>query len=329
MIASAPGKLLLCGEYAVLDGAPAVVVAVDRRAIARRGGRAAGSPFLDAVAAELAARGAHAAAAIARDVGVDSATFYEGGRKLGLGSSAAALVAALALGAATHARAGASDPAAAHDGAGAGADRVFAIARAAHARAPAPRGARGSGADIAAAVFGGTIVFTAGRVERRRWPASVTLVPFAPADAMPAADTAQLVAAVTAARADDAGVEAALAAIAGAARAVAGALAGDAPAHAGAALLAAFAAAAAATDQLAAAARLPLVPACVTAARVALAQLGGTAKTTGAGGGGVGVALLPADQDLAEATRRLVEAGCRVLALRVDAAGVDFDPLAQ
>ncbi len=35
-IATAPGKLILMGEYAVLDGAPAVVVAVDRRVIARR-----------------------------------------------------------------------------------------------------------------------------------------------------------------------------------------------------------------------------------------------------------------------------------------------------
>ena len=33
--ASAPGKVVLSGEYAVLDGAPAVCMAVDRRAIAR------------------------------------------------------------------------------------------------------------------------------------------------------------------------------------------------------------------------------------------------------------------------------------------------------
>ncbi|MBT8090817.1 MAG: hypothetical protein KJO01_11480 [Gammaproteobacteria bacterium] len=33
--ASAPGKLVLCGEYAVLDGAPAVCMAVDRRAKVR------------------------------------------------------------------------------------------------------------------------------------------------------------------------------------------------------------------------------------------------------------------------------------------------------
>ena len=30
--ASAPGKIVLSGEYAVLDGAPAICAAVDRRA---------------------------------------------------------------------------------------------------------------------------------------------------------------------------------------------------------------------------------------------------------------------------------------------------------
>ncbi len=35
MTATAPGKLILTGEYAVLDGAPAVVVAMDRRVVAR------------------------------------------------------------------------------------------------------------------------------------------------------------------------------------------------------------------------------------------------------------------------------------------------------
>ena len=36
MIASAPGKLIVTGEYAVLEGAPALVVAMNRRAIATR-----------------------------------------------------------------------------------------------------------------------------------------------------------------------------------------------------------------------------------------------------------------------------------------------------
>lgn len=36
VIASAPGKIVLSGEYAVLDGAPSIVMAVDRRACATR-----------------------------------------------------------------------------------------------------------------------------------------------------------------------------------------------------------------------------------------------------------------------------------------------------
>src|SRR4051812_15162796 len=134
MIATAPGKLILTGEYAVLDGAPAVVVAVDRRAIARRNAVPRGSsPFLVAVAEEIAAqRGADdPAARAALEISVDSTAFYDPvtarlaatalvrgsitaqravaapwvrpadlsgeATKLGLGSSAAVTVAATAL----------------------------------------------------------------------------------------------------------------------------------------------------------------------------------------------------------------------------------------
>nr|MBA3501924.1 hypothetical protein [Deltaproteobacteria bacterium] len=54
VIATAPGKLILTGEYAVLDGAPAIVTAVDRRAVARRDAVRGSSPFLLAVAHEIA-----------------------------------------------------------------------------------------------------------------------------------------------------------------------------------------------------------------------------------------------------------------------------------
>ena len=33
--ATAPGKVVICGEYAVLDGATAIAAAVDRRAVVR------------------------------------------------------------------------------------------------------------------------------------------------------------------------------------------------------------------------------------------------------------------------------------------------------
>lgn len=100
MIATAPGKLLLTGEYAVLDGAPALVVAVTRRVVARRRAGATGSsPFLIAVADELARRygGDHPATRAAFEIVVDSRAFFMGSVKIGLGSSAAVTVAATAL----------------------------------------------------------------------------------------------------------------------------------------------------------------------------------------------------------------------------------------
>jgi phosphomevalonate kinase len=322
VIASAPGKLILTGEYAVLDGAPALVVAVDRRAVARRAREDAPepTPFLAAVARELAARGVEAPPVV-----VDSSAFYEGGEKLGLGSSAAVTVAAVALGLGA---------------AGQAIDReaVLAIAMAAHANAQGERGARGSGADIAAAVYGGTIVFTGGRVERKLWPAALALVPF---HTGVAADTATLVARVTEARrgARAGEVEAALAAIGDASRAVIASMImpSDELASIGAAVrravaapaadprpvIAAFEAAADAVQDLAKATGVPLVPACVEAARQAVRPLGGTAKTTGAGGGDVGIAVVPASVDASAVHAALIQAGCLPLRLAVEPTGVD------
>jgi phosphomevalonate kinase len=349
LIATAPGKLMLTGEYAVLDGAPAVMVAVDRRATARRNATPRGSsPFLLAVADEIAARRGVASgeAQAALEIAVDSTQFYDtlgsprrlaettlirrsitaelaidpvaraaaelagsDRTKLGLGSSAAVTVAATALALGTADR-----------------HQVLEIAQAAHARAQGPRGARGSGADVAASVYGGVLVFTRPdadgpcQVEPRRWPIDVTLLPFFTGAS---ADTAQLVAKVNAARAlQRAAVESALIAIADASRAACSAL--SAPNDlAPVALIGALALAAAATDRLAAATGLALVPECVTVARAQLARLGGTAKTTGAGGGDVGVAVLPASVDPMLAARLLAEAGCRPLRMTLDDRGVE------
>ena len=120
MIASAPGKLLLLGEYAVLDGAPAAVVAVDRRARATLrpidGAHAwvhapdleasaqldlARCAWLDARAGRrlelvrrcvdvVAAEVGHALAPF--ELTLDSAAFVGESGKLGLGSSAAVCV---------------------------------------------------------------------------------------------------------------------------------------------------------------------------------------------------------------------------------------------
>ncbi len=130
---AAPGKLFTTGAYAVLEGAPAVVMAVDRYVRA------------DATRRPLISR--PEVAAVARRLGrdepwVDVEGLERGGRKLGLGSSAAAAVAA----------AGAlvdddpSDPAVRR--------QIFDIARAAHADVQP----RGSGGDVAAATFGGVVI---------------------------------------------------------------------------------------------------------------------------------------------------------------------------
>jgi phosphomevalonate kinase len=110
----APGKLVLTGAYAVLRGAPAIVVAVDRHAVAD-GER------------------------------VDSTALYdEQGRKLGLGSSAASLVASLGARAAANGE-DLGDPIVR--------SRIFRAARVEHTRAQGG----GSGVDVAASVHGGAL----------------------------------------------------------------------------------------------------------------------------------------------------------------------------
>jgi phosphomevalonate kinase len=381
MIATAPGKLILTGEYAVLEGAPALVVAVSRRVVAtRRTAPRGSSPFLIAVADEIAAKYGtdHPATRAAMEIVVDSTAFYQGTAKLGLGSSAAVTVAATALAlAADHESIPVIDKV-----------EVLAIATAAHARAQGERGARGSGADIAAAVFGGVLAFQrtspdqvawprdaarrgrsitidgpysiggaerssagslAGPVERPSatnlgataaspppmsgtadklgWPAAVRILPFFTGMS---ADTATLVSQVAVARdRNRAAVDAALAAIDKASRAACQACAMRSPEIASNALIAALALAAEGIDQLASATSVPLVPSCVAAARLALRAHGGTAKTTGAGGGDIGIAVLPAREDATVARRLLIEAGCQPLALTVDQTGVDLQPDTQ
>ncbi len=139
--ASAPGKILIAGEYAVLDGGEAVVMAVNRRARAELGDQPAElSPFLAAAARVVADElGADRAALVAR-TRVDSGPLAdESGAKLGLGSSAAAITAAVAL---------ALPPPG---------DRRL-LHRVAHRAHAAAQGGTGSGADVAASVWGGVLL---------------------------------------------------------------------------------------------------------------------------------------------------------------------------
>jgi phosphomevalonate kinase len=140
MRACAPGKIVLSGAYAVLEGAPALVAAVDRYVIADPGREAA---FVTPEVREaLQHRGATRApwfdARALRDETSD--------RKLGLGSSAAILVASLA--ALELLRESPLDDAAL-------ARRIFDAALSAHRIAQGG----GSGVDVAASAFGGILRF--------------------------------------------------------------------------------------------------------------------------------------------------------------------------
>ena len=137
VVVRAPGKLFLTGAYAVLEGAPAIVVAVDRYAEARFPGGSAITREVAAVARRLGSHAPH----------VDTSALEERGQKLGLGSSAAAVVAAAGAIVAAHG-----------DDIDAARDRILEVALAAHADVQP----RGSGGDVAAATFGGAI-----RVQRR------------------------------------------------------------------------------------------------------------------------------------------------------------------
>lgn len=131
MRARAPGKLVLSGAYAVLEGAPAVVSAVDRYV------------YCDSSrTAELLTPEVQAALGSSPAPHFDASELRANGLKLGLGSSAAILVASLAClseadGVALRAR-------------------VFDLALRAHRQAQGG----GSGIDVAASTWGGTLIAT-------------------------------------------------------------------------------------------------------------------------------------------------------------------------
>ena len=139
----APGKLVLSGAYAVLEGAPAIVAAVSRGA------------YADSSRAALSATPeVHAALGDATAPHADASSMFLGMRKIGLGASAAILVASLA---AIEADAGAD--LATPDVR----EKLFVLARKAHAAAQSG----GSGVDVAASVHGGVIRYVMNEPVRR------------------------------------------------------------------------------------------------------------------------------------------------------------------
>lgn len=131
LAAQAPGKLVVSGAYSVLEGAPAIVTAVDRYAIAD-----AGRPA-DFVTEEMR-EGMRPPYPL-----IDASALRDGEHKLGLGSSAALLVAALAA-------TGEFEFERPEE-----LSRLFERALAAHRRAQGG----GSGIDVAASTFGGTLEY--------------------------------------------------------------------------------------------------------------------------------------------------------------------------
>jgi len=310
-VVTAPAKLFLAGEYAVLHGGPAIVAAVSRRAAGQfvPGAEPASALVGEAVRATIEAL---AAAREGMDlppgsVAVDTAVFSAGGAKLGLGSSAAA--ATVAVGAVLEA-AGVS--------VGENLDLVFSLAAAAHRAA---QGGVGSGADVAAAVHGGVVQFVHPRegtpVTRGLPPLpGVELVVFSTGAASSTVDRVRAVLAFAARDpARHATLVGALAEAASRLRAALGA--GDV-----AELVEAVRAAGAGMHALGLAADVPIVTPALAAAAAHAAELGGAAKPSGAGGGDVGAALFP-QRAAADAFRaRAPGLGLSILDITIDSTGV-------
>jgi len=165
-VVSAPGKMMISGEYAVLAGAEAIVAAVSRRAHASvpGEGQRGSAPAAPAEARAAFSQVEGALGKLGFEPTVDVSELRSKDAKLGLGSSAAAAAAAAGLAFVEHGQEIASD-AARH--------RVFDAAWRGHMDV-APIG---SGADVAASVFGGFLRFSRRGVEIQvsplEWPAGL------------------------------------------------------------------------------------------------------------------------------------------------------------
>lgn len=310
VVASAPGKVMIAGEYAVLGGARALVLAVDARATARLDrspGSGAGSPATPPLPPEVLLTKAEAERSLGvapMELTIDTSPLREGDRKLGLGSSAAGAAAAAA---AVFVAAG-IDPSTARD-------RVFRAALAGH-HAVAPNG---SGADVAAAAHGGLLAFRrdgdAVEIATRAMPSSVkTLLAWTGTPVR----TSELVERVRRLAERDARAHAAaLDAIRDAAAALAEAIARDEAAP----IVDATRAHHDAMRRLGLAADAPIVtPALERLAEIATA-LGGASKPSGAGGGDVAVLFVPAATDERALAAELAKHALRLLSIPLGAEG--------
>jgi phosphomevalonate kinase len=323
-VVAAPGKVFLVGEYAVLEGGTAVLAAVNRVAVGEFIPELdAGSPLVaQAVKTTLAALGDKGGALPPGSVFIDTGAFSATGadddagsgvRKLGLGSSAA--TAACAVGAVLEM---AGLPIAANR------DLAFSLAEAAHRTW---QGGAGSGADVAAAVYGGVLQFTrpgGGTPVVRVIPGgldTLELVVFSSPTAV--STTSQIRSMRAFAEREPARYDGLLAPVREAAERSVQSLASR---HARE-TIAALRAAGLALTTLGAAAEVPIVTPPFARAAAIAAELGGGAKPSGAGGGDVGVALF-ADRDTAltfierVSEERDPEGVLQILDLKIDETGL-------
>jgi len=307
----APGKMMLAGEYAILHGGAAWVMAVDRHAVVSDAPRPLRRVPIEARAAlAIAVREKHIAAFPEHWTSDVTALGDGAGRKLGLGSSAAGCVAALGW---AFARAGhdLTDPRVR--------DLVAGIARRGHREAQGG----GSGVDVLASAQGAVISVAfphgvTGEPAVRRH-AGFDALPWAVLWSGSSARTSEMLARVDALKTADGEIfRARIGDIVTAAAAMGAALdAGDAGA-----MVLAVRAHGAAMGALGAAAGAPIVTEALGRFGAALEPLGASVKPSGAGGGDVSL-LVAQDRDALAAALSLAPAyGFDAIALSMDREGV-------
>ncbi len=309
-----PGKAMLIGEYAVLDGSDAVVAAVDSYALASlRPGAAATSPFVQAALREAASALLRLGRSLSKSdhvqVEVDTSAFSHEGQKLGLGSSAAVTVSTVGC---YFAWAGLAVETS---------EVRTLIAETAQRAHDSAQGIAGSGADILASTWGGLRRLGAGLALAGKEPPPLRL----PAGLVlhlvgttQSASTAQLVARYRAAQ--SAVVPARQQLANAAAMFVAGCEAGNA-----AQVLAAVRQAAKGYRQLGTVLGCPLLTDEHAEVTATAARLGGAAKPSGAGGGDLAVALLP-DVEAAQRFAAALPRPLWVLPLQISDRGIHAMP---
>lgn len=301
MLASAPGKVMLAGEYVVLHGEPCLVAACDRR-VSIAGTRTVDAgksaspnrlPFHPLPEEAQAARRRAEAELGSLDLEWFACTtpLYRGDQKLGLGSSSACAAAAAA---AVHAQHGfeVQLPAVRRD--------ILTHALEGH-REVAPRG---SGADVAAAVHGGVLRYArqgeAVELCSEHWPSGLHYRVIWTGTPVRTSGMVQRI--FECSRQEPAAFDRLFGALRAAARSFIDAFSRAAPSE----VLAATRAHHRAMQNLGEAASIPIVERRLAQVAELAASCGGAAKPSGAGGGDIALALF----DNADAAAAF-EARCR------------------